>query len=205
MDINPLDSVDADGEANTPVVSADATRKHLNSWVAITVALVATFTGICKVKDDNLVQAMQQSQADRVDHWNYYQAKVLREEIDRATADQLRAQASATPTDRAALLQSAAAHYDSLARHEGARKDSVRKVAENDQVVYDALNYRDDQFDLSDTLIAIAISLLAITALTQKRWLFFVALVPVALGCLMGLAGLMQWKIHPDAIARLLS
>jgi hypothetical protein len=44
----------------------------LNPAVAITVALLATFMGICKVKDDNIVQGMQQAQADKVDHWSYY-------------------------------------------------------------------------------------------------------------------------------------
>ena len=54
-------------------------------------------------------------------------------------------------------------------------------------------------------LLALAISLLALTALTHKRWLFFGAMIPTALGVLMGLAGLLGWHLHPDAISRLLS
>ncbi|MEP6574006.1 MAG: DUF4337 family protein, partial [Gemmatimonadota bacterium] len=77
--------------------------------------------------------------------------------------------------------------------------------AAQDQTDYDALNYRDDQFDLSDALIALAISMLALTALTHKRWLFWIAMIPTFFGILMGLAGLLGWKIHPDAITRLLS
>jgi len=65
--------------------------------------------------------------------------------------------------------------------------------------------YRDDQFDLSDALIAIAISLLALTALAHKPWLFFVAMVPTLLGVLMGLAGLLDRQLHPDAITHWLS
>ena len=49
-----------------------ARSKRLNAVVAITVAPLATFMGICKVKDDNIVQAMQQAQADKLDHWSYY-------------------------------------------------------------------------------------------------------------------------------------
>jgi hypothetical protein len=81
----------------------------------------------------------------------------------------------------------------------------LRVAAETDQKSYDSLNYRDDQFDLSDTLIALAISLLALTSLTHKRWLYWIAMVPTALGVLMGMAGLFGWPIHPDAVARLLS
>jgi len=58
---------------------------------------------------------------------------------------------------------------------------------------------------LSDALLSIAISLLAVTALTQKRWLFALAMIPTAFGLLMGLAGLFGWSIHPDALTRMLS
>jgi hypothetical protein len=37
--------------------SDGATSATLNTWVALIVALLATFMGICKVKDDNIVQA----------------------------------------------------------------------------------------------------------------------------------------------------
>jgi hypothetical protein len=40
-----------------------------------------------------------------------------------------------------------------------AQKRGPRVQAEQDQKTYDALNYRDDQFDLSDALVALAISL----------------------------------------------
>ena len=69
--------------------------ESLTSRVAITVALVATFLGICMVKDDNIVQAMQQAQSDRLDHWNFYQARNIRQDIAAAEATQLRLSASA--------------------------------------------------------------------------------------------------------------
>ena len=45
---------------------------RLNTWVALTVAVLATLMAVCKAKDDNIVQAMQQAQADKIDHWGYY-------------------------------------------------------------------------------------------------------------------------------------
>jgi hypothetical protein len=44
-----------------------------------------------------------------------------------------------------------------------------------------------------------------LTALTQKKWLYGLALVPTGLGVIMGLAGLLGWHIHPDAIVQLLT
>lgn len=77
--------------------------------------------------------------------------------------------------------------------------------AEQAQRDYDAANFRDDQFDLADALLVIAISLLAVTALTHLWWMYFVALVPPGFGVLMGLAGLLGWGLHPTALIQLLS
>src|SRR6185369_646447 len=199
MEIDPTASVDQ------PEEPRDVAHARLNSWVAITVALLATFMGICKVKDDNIVQAMQQAQADKLDHWSFYQARNIRQEVAQGALDQLLAiQATKPAADRPAL-DSVVARYRALVADQKAKKDSVRTQAAEDQRTYDALNYRDDQFDLSDALTAIAISLLALTSLTQKRWLFAVAMIPTALGVFMGVAGLLGWHVHTAAITQMLS
>jgi hypothetical protein len=177
----------------------------LNTWVALTVALLATFTGICQIKDNNIGQAMQQAQADKLDHWSFYQARNIRQEIAAATVVQLQLARSAAVGPSRLAYDSAFSRYTALVADQAAKKDSVKTQAEQDQKTYDDLNYRDDQFDLSDALVALAISLLALTALTHKRWLYYVALVPTLLGVLMGLAGLFGWAIHPDVITRMLS
>ena len=64
MEIDPLDTAGDSSE-----LASNPAHARLNTWVAFTVALLATFMGICKVKDDNIVQAMQQAQADRIDNW----------------------------------------------------------------------------------------------------------------------------------------
>ena len=199
MDIDPKDVIESARQA-----VEDPRPSRLNAIVAITVARLATFMGICKVKDDNIVQAMQQAQADRIDHWAYYQARNLRQEVAEATAVQLELARPANPPNAAAYEQ-AITRYKVLAAEQAKKKDEVRAQAEQDQKTYDALNYRDDQFDLADALLAIAISMLAVTALTQVWALYFVALVPTVFGVLMGLAGLAAWPLHPDALVKLLS
>ena len=190
MEIDPIERAESGDTPSDPRVA------RLNTWVAITVALLATFMGICKVKDDNIVQAMQQAQAAKIDDWSFYQARNIRQEV---------AQAELTNLSVAHAPDSVIKRYQALVTDQATKKDSLRKAALADQQSYDSLNYRDDQFDLSDTLIALAISLLALTSLTHKRWLFWIAMVPTALGVLMGLAGLLGWHIHPDSISQLLS
>ena len=193
------------GAADEAAASTDRERSRLNTRVAVTVALLATFLGVCKVKDDNIVQAMQQAQADKLDHWNFYQARNIREEVAAAAAAQLKLAAVDAPPARQEGYRAAIASYEALVVDQAKKKEELRQQAEQDQKTYDALNYRDDQFDLSDALIALAISLLALTALTHKRWLYWLALVATAGGVVMGLAGLLGWHLHPDALSRLLS
>ena len=201
MGIDPLETIETVDESRP----GDRAAMRLNTIVAITVAILATFLGICKVKDDNIVQNMQQVQANKLDHWAYYQARNIREDIAKATLVQLRlSETAATPAD-SARYQQAIDTYEKMAAEQKKKKDDLKIQAEQDQKDYDALNFRDDQFDLSDALIAIAISLLAVTALTHLRWLYLVSLVPTGFGVFMGLAGLLEWPIHPSVLIRLLS
>jgi hypothetical protein len=201
MEINPLDPVDTVNQQQTN----DRRIARLNMLVAITVAILATFMGICKVKDDNIVQGMQQAQANKLDHWGFYQARNIREEIAKATVVQLRLAAAARPAPEQAAYADAIQSYEKLAAEQGRKKDELKAQADQDQKDYDAANFHDDQFDLSDALLAIAIALLAVTALTQQRWLYVAALIPTGFGVLMGLSGLLGWTIHPSGLIRLLS
>ncbi|MDI1246070.1 MAG: DUF4337 domain-containing protein [Rhodoferax sp.] len=200
MEIDPLDAIEADAP------SGDA-RKHrwLNSAVAITVALLATFMGICKVKDDNIVQAMQQAQADKLDHWQFYQARNIREEVAKSTLVLLRLQQLTAPEISKSAIDQQIQQYEILAKDQALKKLELKDQAEKDQANYDALNFRDDQFDLSDAAIAIAISLLAVASLTQLPWLYLLALAPSTFGVFMGAAGLAGWALHPDFLIKLLS
>ncbi len=203
MDVNPMETVESLREQ-----AEDANDRRialLNTWVALTVAILATFMAVCKIKDDNICQGMQQAQADKIDHWSYYQARNLREEVASATVAQLTLEAADRPTNRQPAYAKAIAGYEALAKEQAEKKRVVMAQAQDDQKNYDALNYRDDQFDLSDAMLAIAISLLALTALTHKRWLYVIALVPTAGGVVIGLAGLLGWALHPDALSKLLS
>jgi hypothetical protein len=200
MELDPIDTVEQATEA-----TREEKHARLNMTVAVTVALLATFIGICKVKDDNIVQGMQQAQANKLDHWAFYQARNIREEVAKSTLLQLRLASSAAPATARNDYASAIASYEKLVADQEAKKDEVRKLAERDQKDYDAANFRDDQFDLSDAFLAITVALLAVTSLTHQRWLYGVAMVPTFFGVLMGLAGLCGWPIHPDWLTGLLT
>ena len=207
MDVDPMQFVeeDSDKKETETITEERKSRAHLNTMVAISVALLATFMGICKVKDDNIVQAMQQAQADKIDNYSWYQARNIREEVAKATVAQLTAQAAAAPPQAKAAFEEQIKTYQTIAQEQADKKKIQQADADKADQTYNDLNFHDDQFDLSDAMLALAISLLAVTALTQKRWLFVLAMFPTVFGVVMGLAGLLGLHIHPNWLTRLLS
>src|SRR5437764_2228161 len=124
MDPDPMQFVDDDGEKKETqaVARAKKSRAHLNTLVAISVALLATFMGICKVKDDNIVQAMQQAQADKIDNYSWYQARNIREEVANATIAQLKAQQASAAPQAQGVIQDQIKNYQALAQDQSEKK-----------------------------------------------------------------------------------
>jgi hypothetical protein len=59
----------------TDVVDApEGGNRRLNRMVATTVVALSIVMAVGKIKDDNIVQAMQADQASKIDLWNEYQA-----------------------------------------------------------------------------------------------------------------------------------
>ena len=198
IDIDPLETIEELREDS----ARDKRNERLNSFVAVTVAILATFLGIFNVKDDNIVQAMLQEQAEMIDYWNFYQARNIREEIALAAVEQISLARGAMPEGQRAAHDASLAKYQALALNQNTKKEELKTLAEQATANYDKLNYRDDQFDLSEAAMAIAIAMLAITALTHIWWLYWLALVPSVFGLAIGLAGLFALPFHPDFLIR---
>jgi hypothetical protein len=181
-------------------------KNQLNNYVAVTVVLFVTFMGLCQVKSGNVVQAMQKAQADRIDTWAFYQARNVRAEIAKSTVAQLKLQALATQQPKAiAEYGKEIVKFEAIAAKQDKEKDKLQQQALDTEKLYEQLNVHDDQFDLSEAAFALAIALLAMTSLTQKGWLYGAAMVPAAFGLFMGLAGLLNWDYHPEALTKYLS
>jgi hypothetical protein len=180
-------------------------KNRLNNWVAVTVAILAVFMAITKVKDDNIVQNMLQAKSDAVDTWNEYQAKKLKHHMAELGVNQVQAlQVLAQGKGNPVLTSQQKGYQDAIVRYQK-EEDVLMKKAKGFEKQYDDLNFRDDQFDLSDATLSIALAMLAITALTGKRRLLALAWLFAGFGLLMGLAGLMGLPLHPTALVKLLS
>ena len=181
---------------------------RLNSLIAVMVAATATFMALCNVKDGNIVQAMEQDQAAAVDAWSLYQAKGMKLNLAEATLDQLtleRDLRSELGADARARLDKKIADYTAKTRTYEAEKSDIMAKAKAFKDDYDSLNVHDDQFDLADALMSVAIALFGITALIRKRLLLGFGIAFASLGIVFGFAGFLRLGLHPDVLTRLLS
>ncbi len=180
-------------------------KNRLNNWIAISVAIISVFMAVTKVKDDNIVQAMLQAKSDAVDTWNEYQSKKIKQHLAELGLNQVQALQVMAQGKGSDVLSSQQKQYrDAIARYQ-TDEDALSKKAKGFEKQYDDLNFKDDQFDLSDATLSISLAMLAISALTGKRRLLALAWLIAGFGLLMGLAGLMGLPLHPAALVKLLS
>ena len=171
---------------------AEGGTSGFNKAVAVAVVICAVFLALCKVKDDNIVQAMQAAQVEKLDNWNFFQAKSIKQHAYELQVESAEAQhlALGATLDK---WKAEIGRYDK-------EKAEIKKKAEDAQKEYDDLGFRDDQFDLSDALLGLAVALFALASLVRSKWVFGFASLIAACGFIMGLAGFFQWPIHPGII-----
>lgn len=171
--------------------------KVLNRLVAITVLLLSTFMAVANIKDDNIVQAMALAKSDAVDTWSEYQATRTKLHVAETAEHEMSLIAGPAPSRDARVAVAGMA--SEVARYT-AETPRLRAEAKADEARYDALNVHDDQFDLSGALISIAISLAAVAALAETRWLLSVSWLAGGIGLVFGVAGFAGWSLHPAAL-----
>ncbi len=174
-----------------------AIESKINRIVAICVAVVATFMAFCNVKDGNIVQGMDKAQASSIDAWSYYQAKSTKQAIVANSLEYLKAQKNP------GLDELIKKNEEQVARYEK-EKSEIKTEAEGYNKQYDALNVFDDQFDMTEAFLSIAIALFGITALTQRKWLLYFALTVSILGIIFGITAFLKISIHSDFISGIL-
>jgi hypothetical protein len=180
-------------------------KERINNYVAVSVAVLAAFMAVTKVKDDNICQAMVKEKSEEVNTWSYYQSKSVKQNLAELGRAQLSGLSLTAAADTRTQIEGIVARYDSdIARYE-TEKAQIKREAEQHGKNYDTLNYRDDQFDLSDATLSISLAMLAVTALTGKRWLMIGSWVVGGFGALLGIAGLTGMNLHPDWLIKLLS
>ena len=181
-------------------------RKHdprLNDTIAVTVVILTVFLAICKVKDDNIVQAMQKAQSTSVDAWAEYQSTRVKLHVDENGLSMLRLMETAGTIDKALAAKQAAEYQADIKKYEERSKET-RTKAEALEKEYDRLNSRDDQFDVSEAFISIGVAVAAVAALVDLWWLVYVAWGSGAIGTIFGVAGFAEIPLRAQWLVTLL-
>ena len=177
--------------------------KRLNDLIAVTVVILTVFMAISKTKDDNINQAMQKAKAEAVDAWAEYQFARVKLHVDENGLSQLRLLETTNQIDKALAAKQAAEYEADIKKYEQ-RSTETRAKAERLDAEYERLNFRDDQFDLSDVFLSMAIAVSAVAALVDKWALLYFAWGSGAVGLLFGLAGFAGWNFRPEWLAALI-
>jgi hypothetical protein len=193
-------AVDVLEEITEPEESEE--KDPLLNWIAITVVVIAAFMGLSTVKAGNIAQAMNQVKSDEVNGWAYFQAKSTKQNLAEVALDEIRLAGGAAtlgPAARAAYAEKERFYAAEVARYEE-EKGVLKAEAESLGKQYVALNAKDDQFDLSDAVLAIALALMGVTALTRLRWLYWVAVGVAVFGLIVAGAGLLNVNLRLGAL-----
>ncbi len=185
-------------------ISAEAKDKRLNRMVAITVVILSVVTGLCNIKDGNLVQAMQQAKSDSVDRWSEYQATKTKLHLaENSRAEIVVLAADSGPAGKAKAALAIAGLDAGIAKYQ-AEAPRIAASAKGFADQYDALNVHDDQFDASEALISTAISMAAVAALVESMALLGGSWIFGAFGIFMGICGFARLAFHPDVLSSFL-
>jgi hypothetical protein len=184
-----------------------AKESKLNTFIAVLVAISATFVAIFNIKDNNIVQGMSLAQARAIDSWSFYQAKSTKQHLYENTKSnleiQLITQENLKPLTKEKINNLILDANTKIGKYEK-EKEEIKLQAEGYEKEYDALNIHDDQFDMAEALLSLSMAVFGITALTQKKSLFVFGLVFSLLGIIFGISGFLGWNLHPEWLAKLL-
>ena len=183
--------------------TTERSDKRLNNLVAITVVILTVFMAVSKIKDDNVNQAMQKAKAEAVDAWAEYQASRIKLHVDENGLSMLRLLETIGQIDKTLAAKQAAEYDADIAKYQERSKET-RAKAERLEQDYEKLNYRDDQFDMSDAFLSMAIALAAVAALVELYWLLYTAWAAGACGLIMGIAGFANLPLRLAPLATLL-
>lgn len=183
----------------------NAGESKLNSKIAIFVAITATFMAICNIKGGNIVQNMSKAQSKAVNGWSYFQSKSTKQNLTESTIDLLTVEMSATkdPAVKKEIENKLSKLKDKVDRYEK-EKAEIKASAEGFEKSYDDMNIFDDQFDMTEAMLSIAIAMYGLSALTQKKKLFYFALGLSVFGFILGMSAFMGISLHSDFIANIL-
>jgi len=183
----------ADVEVPDPKEAEEKAGDPFTRMVALCVAVYAVALAITALGGNNAAKEMMMAQQKAANHWAYYQAKVVRENLYLLEAEKLELElevrgAGLTSEDQKRLT-AVRERYKKRAEEYKQEKEEIRAQAEEFEKVRDKAERRDPYFDYAEVLLQIAIVLASVAMLSGSRWAFYLSLVLAVIGLLLCVNG----------------
>ncbi|MGA7564243.1 MAG: DUF4337 domain-containing protein [Desulfobaccales bacterium] len=166
--------------------------KSFTRRVALITGIFAVILAISHLGGDMATKEMLMAQQQASDQWAFYQAKNIRENIDRNQKTIL----TLNLLEKDALKPEVRQRYEEELRQvtadEGryaAEKDEIEKEARHLEQERDLYRSKDPYFEYAEVLLAIAIVMSSIAILASSRMALSMALVSAGLGTLLAANG----------------
>jgi len=174
--------------------------KAFSRRVALTTAIYAVVLAIASLGGNNAMKEMLLAQQEATNQWAYYQAKVVREHLNRGNKIVFEAHlaepSSLKGTERA-KYEALAGRFADEEKRMAADKKEIEQVARKHEAQRDRNQARDPYFDYAEVCLQIAIVTSAVSILATSRPMFGVSMALAVLGALLTLNGFTLWVKIP--------
>jgi len=120
-------------------IKTDGNDKRLNNLVAVTVVILSVFMAVSKIKDDNIVQAMQKAKSDSVDAWAEYQSARIKLHVDENGLTQLQLLATTGTLDKDLTAKKTAESESDIKKYNQRSAETMAKAKAADAVLFGAV------------------------------------------------------------------
>ena len=197
------------GEGATGGAAEKAER--FRNLVAVYIAILALLLAVTSLGGGNVVEDMIDANIRVSDHWNFYQAKNIRQTDFELAADDLKLQLQLhgqgmSPAARKAVEAKIADYEKTVARYDsepdpeapndplkGEGKKELMAQAKDWEKKRDLAMERDPNFDYAEALLQIAIVLASVAILAMSKPILLLSLVMGGVGTVLMLNGFVLW------------
>ena len=166
--------------------------KAFSRRVALTTAVYAVVLAIASLGGNNAMKEMLLAQQEATNQWAYYQAKVVREHLNRGNKVVVEAQLAEPST----LKGAERAKYEALAKRfadeekrMAADKKEIEQVARKHEAERNRNQAKDPYFDYAEVCLQIAIVTSSVSILAVSRPMFGFSMTLAVLGALLTVNG----------------
>ncbi len=182
----------AEVELPNPAELGERRDKAFSRNVALTTAIYAVVLAIASLGGSHAMKEMLLAQQQASDQWAFYQAKVVREHLNRAqklTIEAQLAEPSGVRAGERAKLEALAKQFGAEEMRLAADKKDIEREARRLEKERDHARDRDPYFEYAEVFLQIAIVTASVSILAGSRLVFGFSLVLAVLGALTTING----------------